>query len=83
MSSCDRKNEASAFIDSEHITVNESPWVAGPNGATLTGAGVGLAWAGPHQWTAKTSLAARIGAVPSLITDPSSVRLWLELNRAF
>jgi hemolysin activation/secretion protein len=75
--------QASAFIDSEHITVNESPWVAGPNGATLSGAGVGLAWAGPHQWSAKTSLAARIGATPSLVTDPSSVRLWVELNRAF
>ncbi len=45
--------------------------------------GIGLAWAGPHQWTAKTSLAARIGAVPVLITDPSTVRLWVELNRAF
>ncbi len=75
--------QASAFIDSEHITVNEEPWVAGPNGATLSGAGVGLTSAGPHQWTAKSSLAARIGAVPSLITDPSSVRFWVELNRAF
>jgi len=75
--------QASAFIDSEHITVNETPWVAGPNGATLTGAGVGLAWAGPQQWSAKTSLAARIGAVPSLVTDPSTVRLWVELNKAF
>jgi hemolysin activation/secretion protein len=75
--------QASAFIDSEHITVNEAPWVAGPNGATLSGAGVGLAWSGPHQWSAKTSVATRIGATPSLITDPSSVRFWLELNRAF
>jgi hemolysin activation/secretion protein len=75
--------QASAFLDSEHVEVNATPWVAGPNGATLTGAGVGLAWAGPHQWSAKTSLAARIGAVPSLITDPSTVRLWVELNKAF
>jgi hemolysin activation/secretion protein len=75
--------QASAFIDSEHVTVNATPWVAGPNAATLSGAGVGLSWDGPHQWTAKTSLAARIGAVPVLITDPSTVRLWVELNRAF
>ena len=75
--------QASAFLDSEHVKVNETPWVAGPNGATLTGAGIGLAWAGPQQWTAKTSLAARIGAVPSLVTDPSSVRLWVEVNKAF
>jgi hypothetical protein len=29
------------------------------------------------------ALAARIGAVPVLINDPSSVRLWVELNKAF
>jgi hemolysin activation/secretion protein len=75
--------QASAFVDSEHVTINQTPWVAGPNDATLSGGGVGLSWAGPQQWTAKTSLAARFGAVPTLVSDPSSVRLWLELNKAF
>jgi hemolysin activation/secretion protein len=75
--------QAAAFVDSEHITINQTPWTPGPNGATLSGGGVGLSWAGPQQWTAKTSLAARFGAVPTLVSDPSSVRLWVELNKAF
>jgi hemolysin activation/secretion protein len=75
--------QASAFFDSEHIVVNKNPWVAGTNSATLSGAGLGLNWSGPQQWSAKLQLAERIGAVPTLIHDPSSVRVWAEVNRAF
>jgi hemolysin activation/secretion protein len=75
--------QASAFFDSEHIVVNKNPWVAGTNAATLSGAGLGLAWSGPQLWSAKLQLAERIGAVPELIHDPSSVRLWLEVDKAF
>jgi hypothetical protein len=49
----------------------------------LSGAGLGLNWAGAQQWTAKLQVAERIGAVPTLIHDPSSVRLWAEINKAF
>ena len=75
--------QVSAYFDSEHIVVNKSPWVAGVNSATLSGAGLGLNWAGPHQWSAKLEVAERVGAVPSLIHDPASVRVWGEINKAF
>jgi len=75
--------QASAFFDSEHIVVNKDPWVAGTNAATLSGAGLGLNWSGPQQWSAKLDVAERVGAVPTLIHDPSSVRVWAEVNRAF
>jgi hemolysin activation/secretion protein len=75
--------QAVAFFDSEHIVINKNPWVAGSNTATLSGAGLGINWSGPHQWNAKFDLAERIGGVPSLVHDPSSVRLWAEVNRAF
>ena len=75
--------QAAAFFDSEHILVNKNPWVAGTNSATLNGAGLGLNWSGPQQWSAKLQVAERVGGVPSLIQDPSSVRLWAEINRAF
>jgi hemolysin activation/secretion protein len=75
--------QAAAFFDSEHIVVNKNPWVAGTNAATLNGAGLGLNWSGPQQWSAKLQVAERVGGVPSLIQDPSSVRLWAEINRAF
>jgi len=75
--------QAAAFFDSEHIVVNHTPWVAGINDATLSGAGLGLDWSGPQLWSAKLQVAERIGGVPILVHDPSSVRLWLELNKAF
>jgi hemolysin activation/secretion protein len=75
--------QASAFFDSEHILINHHPWVAGINSATLSGAGVGLAWSGAHQWSAKLEVAERVGAVPTLIHDPSSVRAWAEVSKAF
>lgn len=75
--------QAAAFFDSEHIVVNKKPFVAGPNAATLSGAGLGLNWSGPQQWSAKLQVAERIGAGPTLVHDPSSVRVWAEVNRAF
>jgi hemolysin activation/secretion protein len=75
--------QVAAFFDSEHIVVNKKTWVPGTNTATLNGAGLGVNWNGPHQWSAKLDLAARVGAVSALIQDASSVRIWAELNRAF
>jgi hemolysin activation/secretion protein len=75
--------QATAYCDSEHIVANKNPWVAGVNSATLSGAGLGLNWAGPSQWSAKLQVAERVGAVPVLIHDPTSVRVWGEIDKAF
>ncbi len=75
--------QALVFVDSAQVTVNKNPWEAGKNSATLSGAGVGLNWAGPHRWNAKADIAARLGATPELVADPSSVRAWIELDKVF
>jgi hemolysin activation/secretion protein len=75
--------QAAAYLDSEHIVVNHNPWVAGVNAATLSGAGLGLNWSGPQQWSAKLQIAERVGGVSPLIHDPASVRVWAEVDRAF
>lgn len=75
--------EAVAFIDSAHVQVNKNVWVAGTNSATLTGAGVGLNWAGPHQWSARTYIARRIGALPVLVASDASWRAWIEIRKGF
>ncbi len=72
-----------AFVDSEHVTVNKNPWLPGDNGATLSGAGVGMNWAGPDQWHAKLYVAAPFGSTPKLIGDNKSVRAWAEIGKAF
>lgn len=75
--------QAATFVDSQHVVVNKSQWVAGPNAATLSGAGLGLNWAGPDQWTARAYVAARLGAAPNLVGDSSTVRLWVEVTKLF
>lgn len=75
--------QAVAFVDSAKVTVNKNTWSAAENGATLSGAGVGLNWAGPNQWSAKTYIAAPVGAVPTLVGTTNSVRAWVETRKGF
>jgi hemolysin activation/secretion protein len=71
------------FIDSEHVTINRTEWVPGPNSATLDGAGIGLTWSWPGQWEAKASIAAPLGSTRALTGASNSARAWLALNKAF
>jgi hemolysin activation/secretion protein len=71
------------FADCQRVTVNKNPWVSTVNNATLSGAGLGINWAGPHQWLAKTSIAVPIGSTPVLVGANNSVRVWVELDKGF
>ncbi len=75
--------EAVAFVDSSRVKVNRIARVAGTNSATLSGAGVGLNWAGPDQWTARVFIAGRIGSIPALVASTASVRGWVEIRKGF
>jgi hemolysin activation/secretion protein len=75
--------QAVAFVDSEHLTINKSVWTAGPNAATLTGGGVGLNWTGPHLWSAKASIASRLGSTPALLGETTQVRGWVQVAKGF
>jgi hemolysin activation/secretion protein len=66
--------QALAFIDSAHVTLNKTAWVAGPNIATLNGAGMEPKWAGVKQWNAKLVVAAPIGSTPALMGKTNSAR---------
>lgn len=75
--------QAQAFVDTAHVRVNESAWAAGPNSATVKGAGVGISWVGDKTWSAKLVVAEPIGVKPDLIAGTRSARAWLEVSRAF
>lgn len=75
--------QAVAFVDSAHVTVNHSTWAAGDNSATLSGAGVGLNWAGPSLWTARAYIASRLGSTPVLVANTSDTLGWIEIGRSF
>ena len=71
------------FIDSAQLEINKKPWVAGRNDAVLSGAGLGLSWAGPDRWQARGYLASPIGATPELLAGQASTRGWIEIAKGF
>jgi hemolysin activation/secretion protein len=71
------------FLESEHVRVNKSAWTSGTNEVTLSGAGVGLNWAGSRQWSATASVATRLGSTPVLVGAASSVHAWIEITKGF
>ena len=77
--------QAVAFVDTAGVTVNKNVWpeVTGTNSATLSGAGVGLNWAGPNQWRAKAYIATRIGTAPKQVASNGSTRAWVEVSKGF
>jgi hemolysin activation/secretion protein len=72
-----------AFFDSERVRVDKNLWTTGVNEATLSGAGVGLNWTGPDQFSAKTYVAARLGPTPALVGDSAATRAWFEISKRF
>jgi hemolysin activation/secretion protein len=75
--------QAVGFVETEHVTINHTVWAAGPNSAVLNGAGVGLNWSWPDQWSAKANIAAPIGSTSALIGSNNSARAWLALSKGF
>ena len=78
--------QAIAFVDSQHIRINQNPWSTSSgsaNSAGLMGAGLGLGWANDSGWHMKISAAAPAGSVPQLLNTKKSVRLWAELGVFF
>jgi hemolysin activation/secretion protein len=75
--------QAVAFFDRARVTVNKTVWSAGANTATLSGPGLGLNWAAPHRWSAKISVARRIGTTPVLVQGAAALRAWVEIGKGF
>jgi len=76
--------QALVFIDTARVTVNKNLWpqATAANSATLSGAGVGLNWAGSH-WIAKSYLATALGPTPALVPGNNEWRAWVEVSRRF
>ena len=76
--------QALVFIDTARITVNKNLWpqATAANSATLSGAGVGLNWAGSH-WIAKSYVATALGPTPALVPSNNDWRAWVEVSTRF
>jgi hypothetical protein len=63
--------------------VNRNAFVPGVNSATLSGAGLGLNWTGPHQVGVRLYVATPFGPTPALVSTTAKARGWAELDWAF
>lgn len=89
--------QATGFVDAGGVRLHRNEWAgwqAGgsvPNRYTLAGAGFGLAWQQPGEWSLRLALAAPLGANPGRDaadrnSDGSrqrSARGWVQLTRLF
>jgi hemolysin activation/secretion protein len=75
--------QAMAFVDNGSVTLNKSPWVAGPNHRTLSAAGIGLSWADTHNLLVKVTYAFRLGNERATSAPDRSGRLWVQASKFF
>jgi hemolysin activation/secretion protein len=75
--------QAVAFVDAAHVEVNRNKLSSGENVANLGGAGIGLNWAGPNQFSANLTVAVPVGPMPAQIGSRTSARAWLQASKGF
>ncbi len=77
--------QALAFIDSARVTLSQNVWTTarGGNHVTLSGAGVGINWAGPQQLSLRATIATPIGSTPTMLASAASVRAWIGISKGF
>ncbi|HZF79250.1 MAG TPA: ShlB/FhaC/HecB family hemolysin secretion/activation protein [Rubrivivax sp.] len=72
-----------AFLDAGSVSMNESPWASGDNRRTLSGAGVGLNWAGYHDLVVRAAYAHGLGNETASSAPDRRGRLWVQAVKYF
>ena len=71
------------FVDTGHITINESPWYAGSNSRTLSSVGVGATWEDPDDFSVRAYYAQKLGSERAISAPDRSGRFWIQLIKYF
>jgi hemolysin activation/secretion protein len=71
------------FADTGAVTIDKNPWAAGTNRRTLSGAGVGVAWADPGNFMVRASYAHKVGNGVATSAPDRSGRFWVQLVKYF
>jgi hemolysin activation/secretion protein len=71
------------FVDSGQVNIAHDPWFVGSNHERRSGAGAGLAWAGPHDISMRATYAARLGDQPATSAPDRSGRWWFQVTKLF
>lgn len=71
------------FVDAGHVTINRDPWDNSPNERTLYGAGVGLGWGEPGNFSVRTYYAVPLGGEEAMSAPDKSGRFWIHAVKYF
>jgi hemolysin activation/secretion protein len=71
------------FADAGTVTLDRDPWTAGNNHRNLSGAGVGINWSLPGNFTARAYYARKLGNDVATSAPDKSGRFWVQLVKYF
>jgi hemolysin activation/secretion protein len=71
------------FVEAGHVRINAEPWDASPNERDLRGAGVGMAWNDPGNFSVRAYYAFRLGDEPAMSAPDQSGRFWIQAVKYF
>jgi len=76
---------ATAFIDTATLKINKKTWptLTSSNRATLSGAGLGLIWAGPKNYTGTAFIGTPIGTLSPLVGRVDSAQFSFAIQKRF
>ena len=66
------------FIDTGTVTINKTPWAAGQNRRTLSGAGVGATWADYNNFSINAYYAWKLGNAVATSAPDANGRFWIQ-----
>lgn len=71
------------FVDTGTAMANKTPWAAGENRRTLSGAGIGLNWAENNNFMVKAYYAHTLGNAAGTSAPDATGRFWLQAVKYF
>jgi hemolysin activation/secretion protein len=71
------------FVEGGHVRINKDPWDNSPNERNLSGAGVGLGWSDPGNYSVRAYYAVALGSEEAMSAPDKSGRFWLQAIKYF
>jgi hemolysin activation/secretion protein len=66
------------FVDTGTVRANQTPWTAGDNRRTLSGAGIGLNWSQPQNYMVRAYYAFKLGNQTAQSAPDAKGRFWVQ-----
>ena len=71
------------FVDGGSVKINKTPWAAGNNRRSLSGAGVGLSWSKYNDYLVRAYYARKLGSGAALSAPDKDGRFWIQAVKYF